>query len=226
MFEGMNSEISETRDPLEGDETLVPGGMDVFRVAIADKSPLVRAALTHLLQADPRFELAGVFPDADSFLAKVGDEAVDVCIVGWVMPDGGGKYILDHLQTIEAPPRTIVYTGAEGESVVAQVMIHGGAAYVAKREPVDFLLETVANVGRGRMVFPFINVRGLYDNPLATLTKREMEVLSSLAAGRTNKEIAREQGVSPNTVKFHVKNLYEKLCVRNRSEAIALYLRT
>ena len=74
------------------------------------------------------------------------------------------------------------------------------------------------------MVFPFIDVRTLYDNPLATLTRRELEVLSNLAAGRTNKQIARDMNVSLNTVKFHVRNLFQKLGVNSRGQAIALYL--
>ena len=76
------------------------------------------------------------------------------------------------------------------------------------------------------MVFPFLDVKRIHDNPLTGLTNRELEVLSSLAAGRTNKEIARELGVSANTVKDHVRNLYQKLRVKNRGQAIGLYLKS
>ena len=62
-------------------------------------------------------------------------------------------------------------------------------------------------------------------SPLSRLTRRELEVLSALAAGQTNKEIANELHLSPNTVKFHLKNLFQKLDVHNRSQAIALYLK-
>ncbi|RLA29828.1 MAG: DNA-binding response regulator, partial [Gammaproteobacteria bacterium] len=87
------------------------------------------------------------------------------------------------------------------------------------------LLDTVSQVAEGRMVFPFLDVRQINQSPLTTLTRRELEVLSALAAGQTNKQIAAAQNVSPNTVKFHVKNLFEKLGVNNRSQAIALYLK-
>jgi two-component system nitrate/nitrite response regulator NarP len=81
-------------------------------------------------------------------------------------------------------------------------------------------------VAMGRMVFPYLDVTQINANPLSTLTKRELEILSSLAAGRTNKQIAAEKGVSTNTVKYHIKNLFEKLSVSNRGQAIALYLKS
>jgi two-component system nitrate/nitrite response regulator NarP len=105
-------------------------------------------------------------------------------------------------------------------------MAHGGAAFVSKSEQPSVLLETIDSVAAGRMVFPYIDVRAVYDNPLTTLTRRELEVLSDLSSGRTNKQIARDLGVSLNTVKFHVRNLFQKLGVNSRSQAIAMYFRS
>ncbi len=198
----------------------------IIRVGIADKSPLVQAALTHLFAEDQRFELVDVWADGESFLLSIDQRDLDVVITGWVISPGNGKYILDQLRAHSNAPRIIVYTGAEGESVPAQVMAHGGAAFVSKSEQPEYLLDTVAAVAEGRMVFPFLDVRKIHRNPLTSLTKRELEVLSALAAGQTNKQIAAVQGVSPNTVKFHIKNLFEKLSVTNRSQAIALYLKS
>ena len=198
----------------------------IIRVGVADKSPLVQAALTHLFAEDQRFELVDVWADGESFLLSIDQRDLDVVITGWVISPGNGKYILDQLRAHSNAPRIIVFTGAEGESVPAQVMAHGGAAFVSKSEQPEYLLDTVAAVAEGRMVFPFLDVRKIHRNPLTSLTKRELEVLSALAAGQTNKQIAAAHGVSPNTVKFHIKNLFEKLSVSNRSQAIALYLKS
>jgi two-component system nitrate/nitrite response regulator NarP len=197
-----------------------------IRVGVADKSPLVRAALKHLLAEDGRFELITVCPDGESFLQSIDQVDIDVAVTGWIISPGDGKYILDQLRARPAAPRVVIYTGAEGDTVPVQVMAHGGAAFVSKSEQPEFLLDTMAAVAEGRMVFPFLDVRKIHQNPLAALTRRELEVLSALAAGQTNKEIAAAQGVSPNTVKFHIKNLFEKLGVHNRSQAIALYLKS
>lgn len=197
-----------------------------IRVAIADKNPLVQAGLKQILGEDGRFRVVCVSADAAAFIAALEDTPADVAVVGWILPGGGGKFILDHLVGHEGAPRVVIYTGAEGEAVAAQVMAHGGAAYVSKSEPPEDLVATIADVAEGKMVFPYLDIRRIHDNPMTALTRRELEVLSALAAGHTNKQIANDQDVSPNTVKFHVKNLFSKLGVSNRSQAVALYLRS
>ncbi len=197
-----------------------------IRVGVADKSPLVQAALTHLLKTDPRFELVDVWPDGESLLQALDDCQLDVVVSGWVINPGDGKYILDRLRARPDPPRVVIYTGASSNAIPAQSMAHGAAAYVSKSETPELLLDTVESVAHGRMVFPFLDVRRVNQSPLTGLTRRELEVLSALAAGQTNKEIAADLGLSLNTIKFHVKNLFQKLGVHNRSQAIAMYLKT
>lgn len=196
------------------------------KVGIADKSPLIQAALKYLFTEDERFELVGVCDSGEKFLELADATGMEVGVIGWIISPGDGRFILDQLRDRFDAPRIVVYTGAEGEKVPVQVMAHGGAAFVSKSEQPETLLDTTAEVAAGRMVFPFLDIRAVSDNPLASLTRRELEILSSLAAGRTNKEIAEKAGVSVNTVKFHIKNLFEKLNVNNRGQAIALYLRS
>jgi DNA-binding NarL/FixJ family response regulator len=197
-----------------------------IRVGIADKSPLIQAALKHLLADDPRFQLVDACADGEQFLKMIDEFDLDVAVIGWVIAPGDGKYILDHLRNRENAPRIVVYSGAQSEAVPSQVMAHGGAAFVSKSEQPEYLLDTVAAVADGRMVFPFLDVRAIHQSPLAALTHRELEVLALLAAGQTNKQIAAAQSVSLNTVKFHLKNVFEKLAVHSRSQAVALYLKS
>jgi two-component system nitrate/nitrite response regulator NarP len=198
----------------------------VIRIALADKNPLIQAALKQLLSDDPRFELVHVASSCDEFLRNLAVNPVEIGVIGWIIGPCDGRYILDRIDKLDRPPRIIVYTGDNNEIVPSQVMRHGGAGFVSKSEQPAVLLDTIAAVASGRMVFPYIDVRSIYENPLTTLTRRELEVLSDLAAGRTNKQIARDLGVSLNTVKFHVRNLFQKLGVNSRSQAIAMYLRS
>lgn len=197
-----------------------------IRVGLADKSPLIQAALRQIFSEDSRFLLVHVAASCEGFLENVARDPIDVGVVGWIIGPCDARLILDHLNAQESPPRIVVYTGHHSEAVPARVMAHGGAAFVSKSEQPAILLDTIEAVANGRMVFPYIDVRKIYDNPLATLTRRELEVLSKLAGGRTNKQIARDMEVSLNTIKFHVRNLFQKLGVNSRSQAIALYLRT
>lgn len=196
------------------------------RIGIADKSPLIRAALKQLLSEDPRFQLVLTCTDGDSFLTHALKTPLDVGVIGWIIPPGTGKYVLDQLSHYERPPRMVVYSGAESALVPAQVMAHGGAAFVSKSEEPVVLLDTIAAVALGKMLFPFLDVRKINQTPLAVLTRRELEVLSTLAAGHTNKQIAAQEGISANTIKYHLKNIYEKLDVHTRSQAVALYLKS
>lgn len=197
-----------------------------IRVGIADKSPLMRAALKQIISEDDRFQMVSASENSDEFLKTIGSVPMDVAVVGWIIPPGDARFILDRLQANKNSPRVVVYTGFESDTVPLQVMAHGAAAFVSKNEQPEYLLNTIAQVATGRMVFPYLDVSQLNANPLAALTKRELEILSSLAAGRTNKEIAAEKAVSTNTVKYHIRNLFEKLGVSNRGQAIALYLKS
>ena len=201
-------------------------GQKPILVGIVDKSPLMCTALRTLLGEDDRFQVVCICKNAEEFLQKVGTVVVDVAVAGWVIPPGDARFILDQLQARSDAPRVVVYSVIGSESAPAHVLAHGGAAFVSKDEEPGYLLDTVAEVARGRMVFPYLDVSRINANPLTALTKRELEILSSLAAGRTNKEIAARKGVSTNTVKYHIRNLFEKLGVSNRGQAIALYLKS
>jgi len=203
-----------------------PGQSKPIRVGIADKSPLMRAALKQIISEDDRFLMVSASENSEEFLKIIGPVSMDVAVVGWIIPPGDARFILDRLQANKHSPRVVVYTGFESDTVPMQVMAHGAAAFVSKNEQPEYLLNTIAQVASGRMVFPYLDVSQLNANPLAALTKRELEILSSLAAGRTNKEIAAEKAVSTNTVKYHIRNLFEKLGVSNRGQAIALYLKS
>jgi two-component system nitrate/nitrite response regulator NarP len=73
------------------------------------------------------------------------------------------------------------------------------------------------------MMFPFTDVRALNQDPMAQLTQRERNLMAALSRGLSNKALADELAISVNTVKFHLRNLFEKLGVTSRAQAIALY---
>lgn len=195
-----------------------------IELVIADKNPWVLRGLEQMFAADRRFHVVAVVSDGEAFMDVVRTQAVDVAVVGWVLPKLSGRGVLTAVRELERPPQIVVYTGYLDPDTPRQVMALGGAAFCSKRAEPERLLETVTAVAHGNMVFPRMEVGRLYDDPLDHLTQRELQLLAELAQGATNAAIGRQMGISPNTVKFHLKNLYEKLEVRNRAQAIALYV--
>lgn len=193
-------------------------------VAIVDKNPLVVQGLKSLFADDGRFELVASASDGARLLDALSRLRLDIVITGWEMPVCNGRRLLEHLSERDISPRVIVYTGDPDPEIPRQAMRLGAAAFCAKSEPPERLMQIVDTVARGSMVFPFTDVGTLSDDPLSGLTPRESELLERLAEGLTNAEIAAAVGVSTNTVKFHLRNIYSKISVRNRAEAVALLM--
>ena len=193
-------------------------------VVVADKSSLVRKGLEALLAEDPRFELLAIAEDGAQFLEDVVKFEPKVGVIGWVMPNTDGKQILEALRDREHAPLLIVYTGHAQPDVPRQVMKLGGSGFCFKSDPPEQLLDTMASAAAGRMTFPFVDVRSLDDCRLTSLTARERELLAALSDGDSNAQLAKRFKISVQTVKFHLKNVYEKLRVANRAHAVALYV--
>lgn len=199
---------------------------DVISVAVIDKNPLVHRGLAQMLKEDGRFELVMSAPDGDAFLRDYAARGVaapiDVAVSGWVMPKGGdGKSLLRRISAMANPPKVVIYTGEMSDMALRAAVREGAAGLVHKSEPPERLLQAIATASAGGRDFPAAARR---QPPMEQLTKRETELLASLAGGATNVQLAEQLGVSVNTVKFHLRNLYEKLDVRNRAQAVAMFL--
>ena len=192
-------------------------------IAVADKNPVVLAGFRTLLARDARFRLVVTASDGERFLAACGRLAFDVAVIGWDMPFMSGREVLKALKALPKAPRVVVYSGTLEVDAPREAMRLGAAGFVGKQEPFARILEVLLAVADGQMVFPFIDVRGLWADPLALLTERERALLTELGSGKTNAELAKALGVSTNTIKFHLRNLFDKLGVRSRAQAVQLW---
>ncbi len=200
------------------------GQDDVIDVAICDKSPIVQSGLRALFDENERFRVVALAADGERFLSAVDRLSFDIGIVGWEMPYLDGAGLLRALRERGDAPRIVVYTGTPDPDVPRQAMALGAAGFCQKSDPPERLVEIVLAVATGRMAFPYVDVRLLALNPLAGLTEREREILAALSRGMTNRQLASDFEISLNTVKYHLKNLYGKLSVDNRAQAVARYL--
>lgn len=191
-------------------------------VILADSNPLVLSGMSEVFGRDARFSLLATSATAEGFLTTARRVPARVGIIDWDLPEMGGARLMEQLREQEAAPRIIVYARESSQGHIS-AMGAGAAGFVSRNGPVETLLETCVAVAAGRMVFPFLDVRELQRNPLHSLSRRETDMLAALARGMTNREMARELGISPNTVKFHLSNLYDKLSVKSRAQAIAFF---
>lgn len=143
-------------------------------------------------------------------------------MIDWNLPALGGAKLIDVLREQADAPRLVVY-GDDTSDVPRKAMSAGAAGFAARSGSVDQLLDTCLTVAKGRMVFPFLDIRKLQQDPIDQLSKRERSLLEALSRGLTNRELAQDFDISTNTVKFHLSNLFDKLSVKNRTQAIAFY---
>jgi len=159
---------------------------------------------------------------AEGFLAAVMRVPVQVGIVDWNLPALGGQKLIEILRDQPESPRILVYGDNAGD-LPRRALAAGAAGFMSRSGPVDGLLDTCAAIAVGQMVFPFLDVRQLQTDPVHQLTRRERALLEALSRGLSNRQLAAEFEISANTVKFHLSNLYEKLSVSSRTQAVAFF---
>jgi two-component system nitrate/nitrite response regulator NarP len=194
------------------------------KIAIADKNPVIRTGLVDIIARDGRFDVVATMPTGTALLKFAEENQVDIAVIGWALPDMTGGDVLAELKKRQSPIRTIVYTGEPGSEVLRRTVKAGAWGFISKSDEPPVLLETISSVARGRVCFPYVDIGALSKDPLEVLTVRERELLAALADGWSNLQIASRIGISRNTVKYHLKNLYDKLDVNNRAMAVALYM--
>lgn len=193
-----------------------------INVILGDGNPLVLSAMSEIFERDRRFALIATSATAEGFLGTVMRLPVQIGVIDWNLPVLGGARLIDVLREQRNPARIIVY-GDETGGLPRLAMSAGAAGFAPRRGEIEGLLTTCIEVANGKMVFPFVDVRELQQDPIQSLSRKERQILESLAKGLSNKELSREFAISPNTVKFHLSNLYEKLAVKNRAQAIAFF---
>jgi two-component system nitrate/nitrite response regulator NarP len=193
-----------------------------INVILGDGNPLVLSAMSEIFERDPRFALIATSSTAEGFLGTIMRLPVQIGVIDWNLPVLGGARLIDVLREQRNRARIIVY-GEDTNDLPRLAMSAGAAGFAPRRGEIEGLLATCIDVANGKMVFPFVDVRDLQQDPIRSLSRKERQILESLSKGLSNKELSRELGISPNTVKFHLSNLYEKLSVKNRAQAIAFF---
>ncbi|AWC25494.1 response regulator transcription factor [Aminobacter sp. P9b] len=220
----MNAEWKGQRQGI-GIEVVPVARDSKFKILIAERNPLVVAALGDMIARDGRFELVDSVPTGKAFLqaASEPDQSFDLAVLGWKLSDMDSGEVLAEMQRRSLHARVVVFSNDHDISILKQCVRLGVQGFCYQFDDPAILFDTLVAVAHGRICIPYVDVSKINDTPLSRLTTRERELLSVLADGWTNLQIAARTGISENTVKYHLKNLYDKLDVRNRAMAVALY---
>ena len=208
---------------------------DSIRVVLVDDHELMRRGTRTLLDASDAIEVVGEAADGAAGLALIESEMPDVALVDIAMPGINGIEVTRQAKRI-APGVPILILTVHDEEVYVRALLEAGAAgYLLKDVHGSDLVDAVRAVARGDAVVDPSITAALFRSVIAKqatthqgaalLSDRELDVLRRAAMGDANKQIASTLGVSPRTVQSHMRNIFDKLQVGSRTEAVIYGLR-
>ena len=199
----------------------------MIRVAIIDDHAIVRMGLKYSLSLEPDFEFAGEHSGgegAGEFVARVRP---DVVLLDVRMPVVNGIEALEDIRRKAPDVKVLMLTTSDGDEDVFRSMNMGARGYMVKDESGEDLHVAIRTVASGEVFLPK-RIRAIYDDrkKRPSLSEREIEIVRLVAKGFSNDELAERLHLSPDTIKAHLRHIYEKLGVESRVEAVTEAMRT
>jgi DNA-binding NarL/FixJ family response regulator len=204
-------------------EGTTPAGTRQIRVLIVDDHPVVRLGLRALLEAQPDMEVVGEAGDGARAIEAHAQLQPDITLLDLRMPGLSGPDTILGIRKVAPQAHIIVLTTFDGDEDVFRAVQAGARGYLLKGTFPEGMLEAIRNVHAGqRLIAPEVAARLADRVSSPSLTAREVAVLELVAKGMSNKEIGAALFVAEDTVKNHLKHIYAKLGVGDRTEAALL----
>ena len=207
--------------------------MRQIRVLIVDDQLIARKGIQMFLSTDPSIQIVGEAENGQDAVCLAKSLEPDVILMDLLMPEGAGIEAIAEIKRLIPGAKVIVLTMSGDEIGFMTAMKAGADGYLLKRADGDELLQAIHAAQRGdvpldpRIASYQPRYSQEYENTRTykPLTAREKEVLQLLARGLTTNDLAQELGLSESTVKTHTRNIFTKLNVSTRTEAIAIAVR-
>ncbi|MFN8697898.1 MAG: response regulator [Flavobacteriales bacterium] len=203
-------------------------------ILVCDDSKLIRESLELLIHSDNRFRFLGAFESADEIVPLIQVLKPDIVLMDIDMPGINGLDAVAMVRAHRPDLPVIMLTVFDDEERVFTALRNGAIGYLLKSTPPERLLEALAEVSEGgapmspsiaRKVMSYFNAQQKSPAPDYHLTAREKEVLAALVSGLSYKMTAEKLFIGYETVRTHVKNIYEKLHVQTVAEAVSKSVR-
>ncbi|MFT3829194.1 MAG: response regulator transcription factor [Opitutaceae bacterium] len=205
-----------------------------LRLAIVDDSQVVRMGLKALLSTEPGITIVGEASKVAEAVSMAANTRPDVVLLDIRLPDGTGFDACRRITENNPATRILFLTSVIDDQLINDAIRCGGHGYLLKEVGADDLVQAIFNVAAGKSVLdPQATARvlqlmrnrgGMADDPVSSLSPQERRVLALIAAGKTNKEVGNELGLTEKTVKNYLANVFGKLNVTRRSQAVALFV--
>ena len=197
-----------------------------IRVCIVEDMDEVREGLASLLRFDDRFEILGAFVDAEQAMGFLKSSQPDIVIMDINLPGMSGIACVRSIKPVCPDTQFMMFTIYDNDEKVFEALAAGANGYLLKKTPFRRIGEALVELHEGGAPMSTNIARKVLDrmrpaeSSSSPLSSREHEVLSLLSRGLLYKEIAHQLGISANTVRQHIHNIYRKLHVQNKVEAI------
>lgn len=191
-----------------------------LQILLADDHPLILNSVRRVLEDDGEFEVVGEASRGGQVLRLVDELRPDLVLLDLRLPEVDGLVCLDQIKRRFPQVRVIILSVSNDEKLIANVLKRGADGYIVKSVNPTDIPAVIRQVVEGTVYTPTTLGDGEQGAAASVgLTARELAILEALAAGMSNQAIATRLWVAPQTVKFHLTNIYRKLGVANRTEA-------
>lgn len=209
--------------------------MPNLRILLADDHAMLRDGVRMVLESHPGFEVVGTADNGRDAVALVKDLQPDIAVLDVAMPEVNGLEATHAIRQCCPATRIVVLSMHEGEEYLREALRAGAAGYVLKRAAAKELVGAINAVRRGEsyldpaltrtLISDYVRQVERGDEAPELLTERELEVLTLVAEGLTNRQIALQLNISIKTVQTHRANLMDKLNLHDRTELVRYAIR-